>query len=716
MTAPSTHAPLPVGGGGGGGDGGELRGIFGPSHDSPTWVSATSSFPNGVPRFPSKALAESFMIDYVSKNPSSNPFDGTLMHIFTMLTDWGQIEALLLPAIERVRGMASIEGADREGADRSSADRNNADRNNAFTHPLAAAVLAGVKYRLSQPIHSFTNPVSTRNTLHYLFHHMKCGIFCMIKNGELQIFSSFVNKDYSNTWGGVIKLEGDDDLNTYQTNKDGNGREENVTADRNKWWANGNIICNELVQPGAVTQHWGDQFLSPLQDMLREACRTRAIPDVEFFINKRDYPQIKINTERGVHVEPYGFIYGKDDCNPEEDVDLPPGRRYETLAPVMSFYAASQDRFSDIPWPSSEDWEGACGEVFCNTFIHRKDDMGAPVFDSKPRDLFTEDNFQKFKCEWSDKVDTAFFRGTATGGGVTIEDNQRLMVSHLSHEWKHDQLKGGDVPYLDAAIVGWNMRDKKTHDKPMTFLRKDTLAFDGGKQFFTPIYKQSRYKYLVYVDGHCAACRYGFMMRLGSVIIKVESRQVADTMWYFPLLKPWVDYVPVKPDLSDMEEQIAWCRANDDKCKIIASNALKFYEKYVAKEGLLDYVEVVLKEVASRFVKAPEWWAPENTNADAPCLRAPSSKCFKRYKDDVADGEDDEVYCVRCQGIADAEERLKDEQRREREEKMKNQMGNKERMRERMREKAATEKKRKAEAAAAAAAEAEKKKQMKPAP
>ena len=36
------------------------------------------------------------------------------------------------------------------------------------------------------------------------------------------------------------------------------------------------------------------------------------------------------------------------------------------------------------------------------------------------------------------------------------------------------------------------------------------------------------------------------MMRLGSVILKVAPRQVADRMWYFPLLKPYVDHVPVK--------------------------------------------------------------------------------------------------------------------------------------------------------------------------
>jgi hypothetical protein len=97
------------------------------------------------------------------------------------------------------------------------------------------------------------------------------------------------------------------------------------------------------------------------------------------------------------------------------------------------------------------------------------------------------------------------------------------MVAHLSNIWKDDEEKGGEEPFLNAAIVGWNMRDKKIADGPMTFLRPTNFGFDAGKHHFTPIYEQSMYKYLVYVDGHCAACRYGFMMRLGSVILKASS-------------------------------------------------------------------------------------------------------------------------------------------------------------------------------------------------
>lgn len=97
------------------------------------------------------------------------------------------------------------------------------------------------------------------------------------------------------------------------------------------------------------------------------------------------------------------------------------------------------------------------------------------------------------------------------------------MVAHLSNIWKDDEEKGGEEPFLNAAIVGWNMRDKKIADGPMTFLRPTNFGFDAGKHHFTPIYEQSMYKYLVYVDGHCAACRYGFMMRLGSVILKASG-------------------------------------------------------------------------------------------------------------------------------------------------------------------------------------------------
>lgn len=209
-----------------------------------------------------------------------------------------------------------------------------------------------------------------------------------------------------------------------------------------------------------MSQHWGDHFLSPLRDMLGEACRLRKMPDCEFFLNKRDYPQLKVNVPRGEPVEPYGFIFDKDDRDPDQDVDLVEEHKFKSFAPIVSFYAAAPDRFTDIPFPSSEDWEAACGLVFAHTFMHTKDPATGEIeMSGNPRDLFTEANFRKFEQSWDDgRVATAFFRGTATGGGTTVDNNQRLKVASLCHQWRDDPVKGGDEPYLDAAIVGWNRK------------------------------------------------------------------------------------------------------------------------------------------------------------------------------------------------------------------------------------------------------------------
>lgn len=434
----------------------EIRGLFGPNGDSLNWLDATSQFPNGVPRFESKQACSAFMENYVKYHGGSNPDYPHLQHIFTTLIGWEQIEKILLPNMEKARKETSFaKKVPRNYGLAPDPSSENIYENN----EEAWSAVQAIAQRLDVPFHRCTTPGSVMNSLKYLFHHMKFGIYVMIRNGKLRIFAPFVNDNYRNVWADQLRLEGDGALDTYYTQKAGLYREEQIEPDRSKWWANGNIICNELtkLEDKSKSQYWGDHFLAPLRDMLGEAARLRKLPDCEFFLNKRDYPQLKVNVQRGVPVEPYGFIFDKDDRDPEQDVDLVDEHKFSTYAPIVSFYAAAPDRFTDIPWPSSEDWEAACGLVFPHTFLHEKKPDGSIEMNGSPRDLFTEANFRKFERAWDDgRIATAFFRGTATGGGTTIENNQRLKVAYLSHAWKDDSVKGGKEPYLDGAIVGWN--------------------------------------------------------------------------------------------------------------------------------------------------------------------------------------------------------------------------------------------------------------------
>ena len=114
--------------------------------------------------------------------------------------------------------------------------------------------------------------------------------------------------------------------------------------------------------------------------------------------------------------------------------------------------------------------------------------------------------------------------------------------------------------------------------------------------------------------------RYASMMPLGSVILKVASTTKADSMWYFPLLRPfdWKaaaqndgaatpgpvvgDHLPIAADLSDLGDAILWAKRNDATCATIAQNAKALYGRLIASDGQLDYMQLMLHEIARRFV------------------------------------------------------------------------------------------------------------------
>lgn len=166
---------------------------------------------------------------------------------------------------------------------------------------------------------------------------MKCGIYVMIRNNEVVLFCPFVNTEYRNSWSKYLQLEAPDgQMETYYEAKKMHYRAENIIPDKAEWWANGNIICNEYSNDALGNQFWGDHFLFQLKDMLAETCRLRKVPDCEFFLNKRDYPQLKFNKNiaGGIPVEPYGFIFDRDDRIPEQDVPLS-RHFYRSYAPIL---------------------------------------------------------------------------------------------------------------------------------------------------------------------------------------------------------------------------------------------------------------------------------------------------------------------------------------------------------------------------------------------
>jgi hypothetical protein len=80
------------------------------------------------------------------------------------------------------------------------------------------------------------------------------------------------------------------------------------------------------------------------------------------------------------------------------------------------------------------------------------------------------------------------------------------------------------------------------------------------------------------IDGNTNAWSALFCALLsGSCVLKVESEH-GYRQWYYDQLKPWIHYVPVSADLSDMDDIVAWVMAHDDDARAIGAAGQAFAE------------------------------------------------------------------------------------------------------------------------------------------
>jgi len=397
--------------------------------------------------------------------------------------------------------------------------------------------------------------LTVTNTFKYIFEKFKKGIFVKIVNNHLKVFLPFSNVNFVNEWSDNIKI--DKKYNSmyeffkHITELEGRTFNKNTVNNFiNSWYSNNCLIRYEF----PINE--GDTNVSCIKNMLEELCDKRKIPDIEFFINRRDFPLL---TKKGF--EPYYHLW--------DTMEKPLiSHCYDKYSPIMSM--CSFDNYSDILIPLHDDWIRVQGKE--NKFFPRSSQKYEYNFDIK----------------WEDKIPTAIFRGSSTGSGVTIEKNQRLKLAYLSYIQKNE-----NIPYLDAGITKWNIRPKKVMGNPyLQTIDLEKIPFKLVSKL-SPL-EQSKYKYIIHVDGHVSAFRLSYELSMNSVILIVKSKW---KVWYSDLLIPYVHFIPIKEDLTDLFDIIKWCRENDEKCKIISQNSKLFYQKYLQKDGILDYLQKTLVEV-----------------------------------------------------------------------------------------------------------------------
>jgi hypothetical protein len=416
-----------------------------------------------------------------------------------------------------------------------------------------------IKERLQLPFYKKRNTKQALvNTLAYMFFKMRSGIYVKIRNNELVAFIPFFNNDYKNDWSKKITPfpENDDDwLKSRKTRTDfAVPRLKEIEA----WEAHGCLIFNWEIN------RVSDRYIAAYADMFRNLCKERKLPDVDFFVNKNDFPMLKKDL-----TQPNPYVY-----QPEEMTRF----KFDTYAPILSNCVTPE--YADIPSPTPDDWMRVTRRYF-------------PASCGNPYAILPK------RVPWKHKVNTAFFRGASTGCGDSLSTNQRLKAAELSREWFNSPVYGKNNKFDNHRFLNAGVTRVTPQDTILSDDRAAHISYVSGKIETVkpvPMDKQTRYKYLLDLEGYAAAFRLGYMLGTGSVNLKADSPW---KLWYADMMKPLVEYVPVQYDLDDLGRVIAWCKVHDRECQKIADNAERFQHKYLNRKGILDYLQLVLFRLAA---------------------------------------------------------------------------------------------------------------------
>ncbi|KAK1802865.1 hypothetical protein P4O66_021405 [Electrophorus voltai] len=130
---------------------------------------------------------------------------------------------------------------------------------------------------------------------------------------------------------------------------------------------------------------------------------------------------------------------------------------------------------------------------------------------------------------------------------------------------------------------------------------EDTLGRPPAKEI--PLVDHCKYKYLFNFRGVAASFRFKHLFLCGSLVFHVGKEWVE---FFYPQLHPWVHYIPVKQDLSDLGDLLQFVKENDEVAEAIAIRGQQFIEDHLRMEDVTCYWERLLTDYSKLLQYKPK--------------------------------------------------------------------------------------------------------------
>ena len=184
---------------------------------------------------------------------------------------------------------------------------------------------------------------------------------------------------------------------------------------------------------------------------------------------------------------------------------------------------------------------------------------------------------------WSEKLAKVFWRGSTTY-------NKHTSISRIDHlaQWINYDDNHTDTDIAFSKVVQDGNDFQHEYVKSQYIREKQSLL------------EMSRYKYLLSVEGNDVATGLKWMLYSNSVVFM--SRPTVATWAMEDLLVPFVHYIPLANDYSNLLEMIKWAKEHDEACQEISKRATEFIKHLWISEQAQKDTEYLQKALVTSYV------------------------------------------------------------------------------------------------------------------
>ena len=171
---------------------------------------------------------------------------------------------------------------------------------------------------------------------------------------------------------------------------------------------------------------------------------------------------------------------------------------------------------------------------------------------------------------WHDKSSELIWRGGCSGS----DGNKSLRVRFTEHLYQTNP---------GIRLSNW-WSDGKNIPNNLFSPRIDFTELMKSKIFFI-------------IDGCVIASNHMWGFATNSVPVVISNAKC----WFSDFAKPHIHYIPVKHDLSDLDEKIEWIKTHDTDAKQIAENALTFADTFFSSDFQKQYLKNKIDTIIMEF-------------------------------------------------------------------------------------------------------------------